>query len=44
MIQPLGTCLWFNGNAREAAEFYCSIFLNSQMVSFNKNFLKTRLL
>ncbi len=36
MIQPLGTCLWFNGNAREAAEFYCSIFPNSAISSTNE--------
>jgi len=36
MIQPLGTCLWFNGNAREAAEFYCSIFPNSAISSANE--------
>lgn len=28
----LTTCLWFNGNAREAAAFYTSIFPNSSMV------------
>ena len=27
----LTTCLWFNGNAREAATFYTSIFPNSEM-------------
>lgn len=27
----LTTCLWFNGNAREAAEFYTSIFPNSEI-------------
>ena len=25
------TCLWFNGNAREAATFYTSIFPNSEL-------------
>ena len=25
------TCLWFNGNAREAANFYTSIFPNSSL-------------
>jgi predicted 3-demethylubiquinone-9 3-methyltransferase (glyoxalase superfamily) len=24
-------CLWFNGNAEEAAEFYCSVFPNSKV-------------
>jgi predicted 3-demethylubiquinone-9 3-methyltransferase (glyoxalase superfamily) len=27
----LTTCLWFNGNAREAATFYTSIFPNSSL-------------
>lgn len=27
----LTTCLWFNGNARDAAEFYTSIFPNSEI-------------
>ncbi len=27
----LTTCLWFNGNAREAANFYTSIFPNSSL-------------
>ena len=27
----LTTCLWFNGNAREAANFYASIFPNSSV-------------
>lgn len=27
----LTTCLWFNGNARQAAEFYTSIFPNSEL-------------
>ena len=29
----LTTCLWFNGQAREAAQFYTSIFPNSSMGS-----------
>jgi len=28
-------CLWFNGNAREAAEFYCSVFDNMAISSDN---------
>jgi predicted 3-demethylubiquinone-9 3-methyltransferase (glyoxalase superfamily) len=28
-MKPLTTCLWFDGRAREAAEFYCSIFPDS---------------
>lgn len=26
-------CLWFNGNARAAADFYCSIFPNSKIIN-----------
>lgn len=26
MISPITTCLWFNGNAEEAANYYVSIF------------------
>ena len=28
-------CLWFNGQAKEAAEHYCSIFKNSRLLSEN---------
>ncbi len=28
-------CLWFNGNAKEAADFYCSVFKNSKITSEN---------
>ncbi len=28
-------CLWFDGQARAAAEFYCSIFKNSKITSEN---------
>jgi len=28
-------CLWFNGNAKEAATFYCSVFSNTQITSEN---------
>ena len=33
MKQRITTNLWFDGNAEEAAEFYCSIFKNSRIVS-----------
>lgn len=26
-------CLWFDGNAKEAAEFYCSIYNNSKIIA-----------
>jgi predicted 3-demethylubiquinone-9 3-methyltransferase (glyoxalase superfamily) len=31
MNKPITPCLWFDGNAREAAEFYTSIFPDSKM-------------
>lgn len=33
MTKQLTTCLWFDQNGREAAEFYVSIFPNSKMIS-----------
>ena len=33
MSNNLFPCLWFDGNAKIAAEFYCSIFENSKIVS-----------
>lgn len=33
MIHPIYTCLWFDGQSREAAEFYGSIFDNSKIIS-----------
>lgn len=27
------TCLWFDGNAKEAADFYCSIFKDSKFLN-----------
>lgn len=35
MKNPLYSCLWFDGNAKEAAEFYCSVFPNSKITSEN---------
>ena len=32
MIKPIYPCLWFNGQAKEAAEFYCSVFKNSKII------------
>jgi predicted 3-demethylubiquinone-9 3-methyltransferase (glyoxalase superfamily) len=31
MKNPIYNCLWFDGQAKEAAEFYCSIFENSNI-------------
>src|SRR5690606_26302883 len=33
--KPIYPCLWFDGNAKEAAEFYCSVFSDSSIVDEN---------
>ncbi len=33
MTNQIYPCLWFDGQAREAADFYCSIFPNSEIVN-----------
>jgi len=33
--QKISPCLWFDGQALEAAEFYCSLFEGSRIVSAN---------
>lgn len=33
MSKELYPCLWFNGQALEAANFYCSIFPNSRIIN-----------
>ena len=35
MANRIYPCLWFDGNAKEAAEYYCSIFPNSKITSEN---------
>jgi predicted 3-demethylubiquinone-9 3-methyltransferase (glyoxalase superfamily) len=35
MTDQLYPCLWFDGQAKAAAEFYCSIFPNSKISSEN---------
>src|SRR5512133_1573457 len=32
MNNTIYPCLWFDGNAKEAAEFYCSVFRNSKIL------------
>lgn len=32
MNNPIYPCLWFDGNAKAAAEFYCSVFENSKIM------------
>lgn len=33
MKNPIYNCLWFDGQAKEAAEFYCSVFENSKITT-----------
>lgn len=33
MKHPIYPCIWFDGQAQAAAEFYCSIFENSKVIS-----------
>ncbi|MFP5041758.1 VOC family protein [Parasediminibacterium sp. JCM 36343] len=33
MTKQMYPCLWFDGQAREAADFYCSIFPNSKIIN-----------
>ena len=35
MANPIYPCLWFDGKAHEAAEYYCSVFPNSRIISLN---------
>ena len=35
MANQLYPCLWYDGQAKEAAIFYCSIFPNSKIISEN---------
>lgn len=33
MDHPIYICLWYDGNAKAAAEFYCSVFKNSKITT-----------
>jgi len=33
MAKPVYPCLWFDNQAKEAANFYCSVFPNSKILS-----------
>lgn len=35
MHNDLYPCLWYNGNAKEAADYYCSVFPASSIISEN---------
>ena len=33
MDHPIYPCLWFDGRAQEAAEYYCTVFKQSRIIS-----------
>ena len=33
MTNQIFPCLWFDGNAKAAADFYCSVFTNSKIIN-----------
>lgn len=35
MNKQIYPCLWFDGKAKEAADFYCTVFKNSKILSEN---------
>jgi predicted 3-demethylubiquinone-9 3-methyltransferase (glyoxalase superfamily) len=37
MKHPIYPCLWFDGNAKDAASFYCTVFNNSTITSDTRN-------
>lgn len=43
MKNQIYPCLWFDGQAKAAAEFYCSIFSNSKIISENPMVVKWEL-
>nr|MBA3285405.1 VOC family protein [Nitrosopumilus sp.] len=36
MQKEIYPCLWFDGNAKEAADYYCSVFNNTQITDDNQ--------
>ena len=36
MVNQIYPCLWFNGQAKEAATYYCAIFKNSAITAENE--------
>ena len=36
MVKPIAPCLWFNGNAEEAVDFYVSIFKDSSITHVDR--------
>ena len=43
MTNQIYPCLWFDGQAKTAAEFYCSIFSNSKITNENPMVVKWEL-
>lgn len=43
MAKQVYPCLWFDGQAKAAAEFYCSIFSNSKITDENPTVVKWEL-
>ncbi len=35
MTKAIYPCLWFDGKAKEAADYYCTVFPNSKIISSN---------
>ncbi len=35
MTHSIYPCLWFDGQSKEAAEYYCTVFPNSKIISTN---------
>jgi predicted 3-demethylubiquinone-9 3-methyltransferase (glyoxalase superfamily) len=35
MHEPIYPCLWFDGQAQEAAKYYCTVFPDSRIISTN---------
>jgi predicted 3-demethylubiquinone-9 3-methyltransferase (glyoxalase superfamily) len=43
MKKPVYTCLWFKADAKQAAQFYCSIFKNSKIIKETPTVVKFKL-
>ena len=43
ITKPIFPCLWYDGRAREAVDFYCQIFPNSKILSDNGMVVKFEL-
>ena len=35
MTNSIYPCLWFDGQSKEAADYYCTVFPNSKIISSN---------